>query len=272
MDALQTRQSAIIEQLRDLKAKLALMHQQLGISTSNPKAPAATASAPNVASNKKSSSPTAGELKPINAKYLQDLVVNVHPKNIPFSLLALQKIWQHRLALVVKCYTHSSVAALPDQNQHFAKQLTKLAAASTPALPVLNVSLIWKEIANTELVCAPTSFIPIVGEVNVLRYLSRVGPKEFGYGDADLMQSLEIDSALDLCHQLFVAGNNAKERLTVLRALSNKLGERRFFGGDEFAVVDIAVSSAFKQLTVSSKDIAPNLNTWVKKASNLFGY
>lgn len=267
LNALQTRQSAIIEQLRDLKAKLALMHKQLGISTSSAQAPAAPASA----TNKKSlTSSTVGELKPINAKYLQDVVINVHPKNIPFSLLALQKIWQHRLGLVVKCYTHSSVATLPDQNQHFARQLTKL--TPKPELPVLNVSLIWKEIANTELICAPASFIPIAGEVNVLRYLSRVGPREFGYVDADLVQSIEIDSALDLCHQLFVAGNNAKERLTVLRALSSKLGQRSFFGGDEFAVSDIAVSSAFKQLTVSSKDIAPNLNTWVKKASTLFGY
>lgn len=270
LDALQTRQSTIIDQLRDLKAKLALMHKQLGISTSNPKAPAANASAPNVVSNRKSVSSTAGELKPINAKYLQDVVVNVYPKNIPYSLLALQKIWQHRLTLVVKCYTHSSVAALPDQNQHFAKQLTKLTPKA--ALPVLNVSLIWKEIANTELICASTSFIPILGEVNVLRYLSRVGPKEFGYGDADLIQSLEIDSALDLCHQLLLTGNNARARLLMLRALSNKLGERHFFGGDEFALIDIAVSSAFKQLTVSSKDIAPNLNTWVKKASTLFGF
>lgn len=270
LDALQIRQSAIIEQLKDLKAKLALMHKQLGINSSNVMANAASASAPNVASNKKMSSSTAGELKPINGKYLQDVVINVHPKNIPFSLLALQKVWQHRLRLVVKCYTHSSVAMLADQNQHFAKQLTKL--MPTSALPVLNVSLIWKEITCTELICTPTSFIPIVGEVNVLRYLSRVGPKEFGYADADLIQTLEIDSTLDLCHQLFVADNNAKERLPVLRALSNKLGERSFFGGDEFAVSDIAVSSAFKQLTVSSKDIAPNLNIWVKKASVLLGY
>lgn len=271
MDALQKRQSAIIEQLRDLKAKLASMHKQLGISASNAKAPVAPAAGTKGASNiKKSSSAIAGELKPINAKYLQDVVINMHPKNIPFSLLALQKIWQHRLNLIVKCYTHSTVAALPDQNQHFAKQLTKL--TPKPELPVLNVSLIWKEIANTELICAPTSFVPIVGEVNVLRYLSRVGPKEFGYVDADLIRSLEIDSALDLCHQLFVAGNNAKERLTMLRALSTKLGESSFFGGDEFAISDIAVSSAFKQLTVSSKDIAPNLNNWVKKASSLFGY
>lgn len=268
LDALQTRQSVIIEQLRDLKAKLALMHKQLGISATSAKAPAASATASNVVSSKKPA--TAAELKPINAKYLQDVVVNAHPKSIPFSLLALQKIWQHRLNLAVKCYTHSSVATLPDENQHFAKQLTKL--TPTPALPVLNVSLIWKEIASTELICAPASFIPIVGEVNVLRYLSRVGPKEFGYVDADLTQSIEIDATLDLCHQLFVAGNNAKERLTVLRALSTKLGERHFFGGAEYAVSDIAVSSAFKQLTVSSKDTTPNLNSWVKKTSTLFGY
>lgn len=268
LDTLQTRQSAIIEQLRDLKAKLALMHQQLGISSST--APANPTSVAKSTSNKSVMSSKSAELKPINAKYLQDVVINVHPKNIPFSLLALQKIWQHRLSLVINCYTHSSVATLPDQNQHFAKQLTKL--TPKPALPVLNVALIWKEIANTELICAPTSFIPIVGEVNVVRYLSRVGPKEFGYIDADISRSLDIDSVLDLGHQLFVAGNNAKERLPVLRALSDRLGNRRFFGGDEFAVSDIAISSAFKQLTVSSKDIAPNLSTWAKQASVLFGY
>lgn len=197
------------------------------------------------------------------------MVINANPKNIPYSLIALQNIWQNRLNLTINCYTHSTIGSLPEPNQFFANQLKK--NSTIASLPTLNISLIWKETKITELICAPTSFVPIAGEVNVIRYLSRVGPKEFGYGDTTILESLEIDSTLDLCHQLFVA-DNAKERLATLRKLSIKLGNQRYFGGNQFSVSDIAISSAFKQLPVSSKDITPNLNNWIKLATTTFGY
>lgn len=205
----------------------------------------------------------------LQLKYLQDVVVNVHPRSMPYCLIAFQHIWRDRLNLIVHCHTHSSIVSLPEINLYFAKQLQKIEL--NPLLPTLNVRLIWKEITSTELICVPASFVPILGEVNLVRYLSRVGPKEFAYGDADLVTSLDIDAVLDLTHQLLVAGS-AKQRLAVLRQLSTKLGNQQFFSGNEFAACDIAVSSAFKQLPVSSKDIAPNLNDWVKRVTNIFGF
>lgn len=235
------------------------MHKQLGVNAST----AQPSNTNKSSSDRVSVRAPVGELKPIDGKYLQDVVINAHPKNIPFSLVALQKVWQHRLNLNIKCYTHSTVAALPDQNQHFAKQLNSIPV--NPQLPTLNISLIWKEVGPTELICAPATFVTIVGESNVLRYLSRVGPKEFND------DSFDTDAVLDLCHQLFIFDKNAKnERLPVLRALSVKLGERNYFGGENFAISDIMVSSAFRQMVVSSKDIAPNLSTWVKRVSALF--
>lgn len=188
---------------------------------------------------------------------------------MPYCLLAFQNLWKQRLNLVVSCHTHSSVVGLPEINLYFAKQLQK--SQPDASLPSLKVTLIWKESPETQLICAPATFVPIIGEVNVVRYLTRVGPKEFGYADSDILESLFIDEVLDQCHQLLIA-RNAKDRLTVLRLLSAKLGQRKYFGGDGLAASDIAVSGAFKELPVSNKDIAPNLNEWMKRITNDLGY
>lgn len=188
---------------------------------------------------------------------------------MPYCLIAFQTLWKNRLNLVVNCHTHSSVVSLPEINVYFAKQLQQM--QPNQSLPTLRATLIWKNAPDTELICAPVTFVPILGEVNLIRYLTRVGPKEFNYGDDDVMTSVFIDGIFDLCHQLLIAGN-AKARLTVLRQLGTKLEKRKYFGGDEIAACDVAVSSAFKELPVSSKDIAPNLNEWMKCVTVQFGY
>lgn len=188
---------------------------------------------------------------------------------MPYCLLAFQNLWQDRLNLIVNCHTHSSVVTLPENNVFFARQLQKNPINSS--LPSLKVTLIWKNTNETLLICAPTSFTPIIGEVNAVRYLTRVGPKEYNYADKDIFESLFIDEVLDLCHHLLIV-RSAKERLTILRQLSIKLAERKYFGNNEIAASDIAVSSAFKELPVSNKDIAPNLNDWMKRITNEVGY
>lgn len=188
---------------------------------------------------------------------------------MPYSLLAFQNLWKERLNLIISCHTHSSVINLPEINVYFAKQLQK--NKMNLLLPSLRVTLIWKDTNETQLSCAPKTFTPILGEVNVVRYLTRVGPEEFNYADSNIMESLFIDEVLDLCHHLLII-RNVKGRLTLLRQLSTQLGSRKFFGGSEIAASDIAVSSAFKELPVSNKDIAPNLNEWMKRVTVGLGY
>jgi len=260
MEALQKRQVVIIEQLKDLKARLLSMHKQLGVGSK----PA------QVNQHEKSTkNGIQSELKPINTKLLQDVVINAHPKNIPYSLVALQRVWRNRLHLIVNCYTHSTISSLPEANAHFAQQLSKH-TTSNNSLPTLTVSLIWKDVPTTELLCAPATFIPIYGEVNVLRHFSRIGPNEYAY-ETTSHDDVQINSILDLCH-LLVSVTTARDRQSILWQLNGVLGNGKFFGGSVFNISDLAISSAIKQLSISAKDISPNLTKWLKSVSTLFGY
>lgn len=198
-------------------------------------------------------------------KYIEEVVLNVNPKNIPYSLIALQTIWQNRLNLQVNCHTHSSIPNLPEPNQYFSRQLNK--RTSNPNLPTLNVTLIWKDVPTTELICIPTSFIPISGEINALRYFIRIGPNEFGYSDKSVQQTLETEQLLDTCHRL-IQTKNGKERQALLRQIGTTVQKQKNLN----KISDIALSSAMKQLRISDKDITPDLSRWLKTANTTYGY
>lgn len=193
-------------------------------------------------------------------KNLQDIVIHVNPANIPYSLLGLQRLWTERLNLVIECYTHSSVPELPQQNQAFVAKLNAL--APTPNAPTLNLSLIWKQTPTTNLVCAPGTFVPITGESNILRYLIRIGPNEFGYGNS-IQANLEIDAIFDLTYEL-VTATARDHRLSILKRLSQRLHTQKAFGGDSTNVSDLVVFSTLKQLHLSGKELPTNLKAWLE--------
>lgn len=192
-------------------------------------------------------------------------MVHVNPANVPYSLLGLQNLWANRLNLVIECYTHSSVKELPKQNQAFVKRLTEF--KPNPAAPTLDVSLIWKECASTDLVGAPGTFVPISGEANILRYLIRIGPSEFGYSTS-IQSNLEIDVLFDLSYELVLAA--AKDhRLAILKRLSQRLSTQPAFGGDSTNISDLAIFSTIKQLNVNAKELPANVTKWYNHNKNL---
>lgn len=193
-------------------------------------------------------------------KNLQDIVIHVNPANIPYSLLGLQSLWANRLNLCIECYTHSSIVNLPVQNREFVERANSFKSNSN--VPTLKVIIIWKIISSTQLVCAPGTFIPICGEPNIIRYLIRIGPSEFGYGDELSIQSnLEIDVVFDLIHELL--SSSAKEqRASILKRISQRIGTKSSFGTN---VSDIAVFSALKQLNLNAKELPANVKTWQDK-------
>lgn len=196
------------------------------------------------------------------------MVIHVNPVNIPFSFLGLQTLWTNRLNLVIECYIHSSVKEFPAQNQAFVKRASAFKTNST--VPTLNVSLIWKDTPTTDLVCAPGTFIPISGEANILRYLLRIGPSEFGYiGAGSIQAQMEIDALFDLVHELVLASAKKDHRSSILKRLSQRLHTQTAFGGDSTNVSDIAVFSTLKQLNLTAKELPANVKTWYDRNSTL---
>lgn len=258
LSALQKRQTAIITQLEQLRLKLNAMQTKLGVNDIK----SATANKPTVQKQQ-----TVAIAKPIDVKNLQDIVIHVNPANIPYSLLGLKKLWTNRLNLVIECYTHSSVAELPQQNQAFVKQLNEFKMPSKSDVPSLNIALIWKQTPTTDLVCAPGTFIPITGESNILRYLMRIGPSEHGYGNS-IQANLEMDATLDLTYELVMA-TARDHRLSILKRLSQRLHTQKAFGGDSTNVSDLVVFSTLKQLHLGGKQLPANLLTWFELHKSL---
>lgn len=191
------------------------------------------------------------------AKHLSSIVLHVPPTKIPFSLLGIQRLWANRLNLVVEFFTHSTVLELTPTHKAFAAALTSFQANASA--PTLNVSLIWKETPNTALVGLPGTFIPITGEVNVLRYLMRVGPNEFGY--ADLQHNLEVDSVFDLLYELSLTSSK-DHRGSILKRLSQRLAKKPAFARALPNVCDIGALSVVKQSIKGDAELPANIKAW----------
>lgn len=264
IQALAAKQDKILKQLAELREQLVSMRTDLKL-CNKPAQPSTQATATKSAQSK----PQTKKIEPINCSYLQDFVVNASPENIPYGLLALKKLWINRLNLQVECFVHSTIPKLTEEALNFQNVITSL-EPKLDNLPRIKVTLIWKNVGTyTEMITSPTAYVPICGEVNILRFLSRCGPSEFNYERND--DVAEVDSILDTCY-LLVNKQNLKDKKQVLKTLSSKLGKTPSFGGDELSLCDIAATSAVKQLQKSlGKDINPNMAKLIGRVSAVVG-
>ena len=113
---------------------------------------------------------------------------------------------------------------------------------------------------------------PIYGEVNIIRYLNRIGPNEFVY-DIDNQQANTADTTLDICYQL-TKKLSAKERQYNLQLLTQRLGKSKFYNDSNvMAIADIAVSSIVKRLCSSNmKEVPAALTSWLTQVASVTGY
>lgn len=192
-------------------------------------------------------------------------MLNVNPKNIPYSLLALQSVWGNRLNFQIQFFIHSTISRLTEANQHFVQQFNKI--SPNPSLPTFTLTLIWKDVQATELICAPTTFIPICGEINALRYFARVGPTEFNYhSGAESVDILQTEALLDTCHQL-ISLKNPKDRQVLFHQLEAAVKNRVSLKN---AIGEIALFSTLKQLRNADIDSIPELKHLFKQINTKY--
>lgn len=247
MEELEFRQETILKHLNELKDRLTLMQEQLKIC--NKQAVSLLAS--------KAAKVTPTTQKPIDSANLREIIINANPSNIPYSLLALKKLWTHRLSVTLQFYTHSTVSGLTQPAINFQNLCTAHQSTSSANL---NITLIWKNIDNIEMINGSSS--PVIGESNILRYLARIGPNEFNY-ESNGSNYNEIDSQLDLS-ELLISASTAKERQTIFKTLNTTLGKNEFFGGTEPQINDFSLASAVLQ-SKTEKEIPPPLLKWSRK-------
>lgn len=255
MDLLEEKQNRILKKLEDLKKTLISMRGDLNLCNkpAQPRKEVATSNAMNK--------------KPLNTN-LTDVIINVNPARVPFSILALKTQWKGRLNLSVEVFVHSTIKE--SEVTKAAKEFVEKVSAPSEEnnLPTQKMTIIWKDVDTTQMILSPAA-LPIYGEVNIIRHLNRVGPNEFWYENNNQL-AYQTDDILDLCHQLSTK-NSVKERQPSLQQLGQRLGKTQYFNGSpSFSVADIAVSSTLRNFL--AKEVPANLASWLQKVSPVAGY
>lgn len=211
--------------------------------------------------------------KPIDNNNLAEVVVNAHPQNVPYSLLALKNLWTGRLFLQAEIFTHSSIAEkdLTNESKAFSAKILQ-STEKDYKLPTLKVTIIWKDVETTQFISSPSKLIPVYGEINLLRFFNRIGPNEFFYEIDDHEANLH-DQVLDICYQLSKKHTD-EERQQFVQKLSGRLGKEQFFNNaSSLSISDVAVSSILKKLYSNNvKPMPANLSSWLQKISSVAGY
>ena len=191
--------------------------------------------------------------------------------NVPYSLLNLSVLWKNLLAISIKTFTHSNVKELPKEALKFNDTAELFRRNNKIKSGVnLNITLIWKNCANVELIMRGAAYQPIFGEANLVRFLTRIGPEEFRFErNKNHEIRLASESALDICYQI----NKNKElsnKQALIKELSDLLGKGNYFcGAWNPTICDVAVYSLLKQLQTDefTKKVAipQNLNDLQKR-------
>ncbi|XP_063972781.1 probable aminoacyl tRNA synthase complex-interacting multifunctional protein 2 isoform X2 [Diachasmimorpha longicaudata] len=230
--ALETRQEKILVQLAELKEQVLNLCDVLK-------------------KNEKASGLPKVKREPLNI----DLVLNVNPESPSYSLLALGKLWSD-VDFRIEPFTHSSVKGrIPPGFER------RRGCGDT----IVNISLIWKQVNNTEIVLSGLHGYNILGEVNLLRYLAR---RLDNYDSLSPEEIMKIDRILDLSHQLAYE-KSPKKKMTIIGLLEKDFGASLWFSGQKSpGIADAAVWSALKQSSLVSTP--SNLCQWFSKCSQTF--
>jgi len=182
-----------------------------------------------------------------------DVVVRCPPGKPVYALPGLITLLSEHVKVYSTVHCHSSVANLPSHLNHFLPAPTVERGEAS-----VKITLIWKEVgAECELMVSPISQTYIRGEVNIIRYFSRLYPSLLEY-ESDTCVSA-IDTMLDSVTSLMWA--QPKDRQPILRPLAVNLGRVDYLCGNKFGIADLALFSALKQLNLD-RDLQPELKKW----------
>lgn len=165
-----------------------------------------------------------------------NLIINVNPKMLPYSALALKRVWIDT-DIRIQTYIHSSIN---EQVPSIEQSITQ-----SPKKNVINLQLIWKDVADLELVSGLRGY-SIIGEINFLRYLTRL-INSHNYENSVCPESVNrIDWILDLCHSIHYQSTLERKQEFIL-LLVDKLNINSS-DKKEPDIADIAVWSTIKQV------------------------
>ncbi|XP_015175526.1 PREDICTED: aminoacyl tRNA synthase complex-interacting multifunctional protein 2 isoform X2 [Polistes dominula] len=186
-----------------------------------------------------------------------NLIINANPKKPPYSILALPKVWND-ISIKLQSYVHSSVIGdIPELN---------ICDKNPSKTNIINLSLIWKEVDELEFVTGLYNY-SLLGEVNFLRYLCRLFPTHDFENNMGSIQANLFDTILDYCYCLQIEKSSKKQQI-IFQHFTKTLGTNEWFGVNEPNIIDIAVWSVIKQISV--QNIPSSLKKWINACDKTF--
>jgi len=255
LDALEQRQNAVLERLEQLRSSVSKLKQKYNIQESIQSSTSSSSGLiPQGTCSYASSVPEVG-------KGILDVVISADPSQVPLSLLILCSQLCENFAVLQATYVHSSVSGtVPASLQNLLSSNGSLKRANAQ----IAITLVWKKVTNgPHLIVDPTQQTPIMGEVNIARYLMRL--LQPGCDLSNIVKATQIDELLDLA-QLQLLNGNTKERAAGVRSLNSSLGKSDWLLGGEPCMADAIVWSAIQQ---SGQAASPpsNVKKWLALCS-----
>ncbi|XP_055936052.1 aminoacyl tRNA synthase complex-interacting multifunctional protein 2-like [Argiope bruennichi] len=225
---LEKSQLNIIHKLEDLKEKVLKLKAEFGVTSDN------------------------------NLGKFQDIVVKANPKSPPLSIWVLYHLIAQSTPTRLVTYKHSSLNAIPEE-------IRQLQNSSSSESCNLSLTVIWRDgDRDHEMMIDPIHQGMIEGEVNIVRYLSRLLSL---IDESDSVLSTQFDNWLEVVHSSIIHGNN-KDRQGALKSLNSHLGKSAFLLGDSYTIADIVMWSALTQ-TKLHQSLPANVAKWLKSLLNV---
>nr|BAN21146.1 multisynthetase complex, auxiliary protein, p38, putative [Riptortus pedestris] len=244
LEEIEGRQDILLKQIQEIKELLAFVKEKI-TSKMGSQEITSSSSQPNV------------EPEFFKLGVLHEVVLNASVKNPPNSLLALHKLWPD-IRFSLSWHIHSSVKGFPKALKKFEN------IKSYPDTEAhVKIRVVWKQVwSDCELIISPLNSVPLLGEVNFLRFLNRcIHSKE----ELNQYDETYFQSKLDACHCLTYS-ENIQEFQECYNILSEGLDQNKWLNGNNFSVLDIACWSAINNL--KNPHLTPLLSRWYKNCDN----
>ncbi|KAL0893859.1 hypothetical protein ABMA27_013973 [Loxostege sticticalis] len=181
-----------------------------------------------------------------------EVVLNINPDSLPWYLNVFLK--DSSIVANISWHIHSSV---PNEKVPKIKAFVKNLKNASDATKI-NLRLIFKSVSADPELKLSTLAVPIVGNVNILRYLSLVYPSVLPYDYNDY----NMDGLLDLCYLLEKTTDKNKEPI-ILKLFTQS---KDWICKGRFSIVDIAAYNVIKQIKNRPKSVPQD---WFNKCEKL---
>ncbi|CAH2990729.1 unnamed protein product [Chilo suppressalis] len=182
----------------------------------------------------------------------EEIVLKVNPDNLPWYLFVFMK--DSTIKVNISWHIHSSVTSEKVKKiQAFLKNIQNNSFKSK-----INLRLIFSSASmDSELKLSSLS-VPIVGSVNILRYLSLIYPNTLPYDTNNHL----MDGLLDLCYILEKTPEKNKD--VIIQKLLVHCKD--WIYNNAFSIVDVALYNVVKQLRSKPKSVP---SSWFERCQKI---